>query len=395
MRENKTATRQVYSGKRVEILETLYANGVLPYKSLKLYSSETSITQAKVLKMIKEGEVKRLGNGRDSMLVLTDGWENGTVHWKEVDKEFIKRREELSEELGRCMGESGQTRLQRLGKRSELNLMMHLAGVGAYPNERAKMSKSSFSNNKAVYYNADEVKDATCYLDEVKEEDGIKQVTNTRLAGLMVSPGGMYATYSLGNKLIEWNRYGEVRMKNIIYRTIAEKNHELGKGSIDCIMFADDYKLFERVVMNDLDNNLMYSSKILLNIDLAYDHMYALPTDKKGIALLEEMKKENWLSTMKGILLNGYEEPGTGCSVVCDAIDEDKYILMFTSCDISRLQSFLKRARMTEDSEKFIVYCFSFQTPLIKRLAGDYVTIGEIELSEYKEEVAKAYGNNT
>jgi len=78
-----------------------------------------------------------------------------------------------------------------------------------------------------------------------------------------------------------------------------------------------------------------------------------------------------------------------GTQVVCDAVEDDKYILMFTSCDISRLKSFIKRARMTEDAEKFVVYCFSFQTQLVKRLAGDYVTIGEIELSDYKEEVRK------
>lgn len=389
MDERKAATRIVTNGKRIEILKTLYANALLPYRSLKLYAGEISLTQAKAIQMVNEGEILRIGKGRDSVLVLNDGWKEGTIHWQDVEDDFIKRREELSEELGRCLRDGGETRLARLGKRSELNLMMHMAGIHSYPDEKEKMFSNSFKDVEPIYYNADEVKDATCYVDEVKEEDGIKQVTNTRIAGLMIAPSGIYATYSLGNKLIEWSKYGEIRMKGIIHRTIGEKNHELIKDGIDCIVFADNYKLFERVVMNDLNDNPAYSSRILLNIDLAYDHMYALPTDKNGIAILEEMKNKNWILKMKELLLGDYEEPSAGEIVTCDAIQDDKYILLFTTCDISRLKSFINRARMMNNRDKFVIYCFSFQTQLIKRLAGDYVTIMEVELSDYKEEAKR------
>ncbi len=383
----KKSTRIIKSGKRIEILKTLYANGVLPYKSLKLYNGETGLTQRKVKEMEKDGEIVRYGTGKDSVITLKNGWKEGTLHWK--NNAFIVRREMLQEEMCKCLSEGG-TRLNRFSKRAELNLMMHLAGVGAYPDEKPEMNDISHKTLDAFYYNADEVKDAICYLDDVKEEDGKKQTTISRLAGLEISQGGIYATYSLGNKLIEWNRYGEVRMKELVKRTLGEWNPKIiEQNPINCIIFADDYKLFERVILNELSTYPAYNTKILLNIDFAYDHMYALPTDKNGIALLEEMKKKDWLKDMRHILLGNHTPPPIGTQVVCDALEDDKYILMFTSCDISRLKSFIKRARMAEAPEKFIVYCFSFQTPLIKRLVGDYVTIGEIELDDYKEEVRK------
>jgi hypothetical protein len=383
----KKMTRTIKSGKRVEILKTLYANGVLPYKSLKLYNGETGITQRKVKEMENDGEITRIGTGKDSIIVLHNGWKEGTQHWK--NKAYIARREELQEELYKCLSEGG-TRLNRFSRRAELNLMMHLAGVGAYPDEKPVMNDITNRGLDAFYYNADEVKNATCYVDDVKEEDGKKQTSISRLSGLEISQGGIYATYSLGSKLIEWNRFGEVRMKELIKRTLGERSQKIVENSpIDCIMFTDDYKLFERVILNELETHPAYNTKILLNIDFAYEHMYALPTDKNGIAMLEEMKKKNWLKEMRHILLGDYNVPPMGTQVVCDAVEDDKYILMFTSCDISRLKSFIKRARMTEEPERFMVYCFSFQTPLIKRLAGDYVTIGEIELADYKEEVRK------
>lgn len=393
--ETKTATRCITKGKRVEILKALYANGVLPYRSLKLFDGETTLTQSKALQMVKEEEIVRLGKGRESHLALNDDWWNGTTHWKDVDEVYINRRMDIDEELSRGLREGGTSRLNRLGKRAELNLMMHQAGIGSYPDERPKMGENDFTSSEPIYYSADEVKKATVYSDKTEKKDGVKQVTNSRLAGLMVAPDRMYATYSLGKKLIEWDRFGEIRMKNIIQRTVGEKNKELVQNPMDCIIFADEYSVFERVVLSGLETQPVFNTKTLLNIDAAYDHMYALPTDKNGIALLEEMKREEWLDIMKGILLEGYEEPEVGLNVVCDAVDEDKYILMFTSCDISRLQSFIKRAHSANDRDRFIIYCFSFQTQLVRRLAGDDVTIWEIELSDYKEEVERLYGSST
>lgn len=390
----ETKTRFITKGKRIEILKALYANGALPYRSLKLFDGETTLTQSKALQMVKEGEIVRLGKSRDSYLALNEEWWKGTIHWKDVDEAYINRRIEIDEELSRGLREGGASRLNRLGKRAELSLMMHQAGVAAYPDERPKMGENDFTSSEPIYYSADEVKKATAYFDKTEEKDGVKQVTNSRLAGIMVAPSGMYATYALGKKLIEWDRFGEIRMKNIIQRAVGERNQELVKNPMDCIIFADDYSVFERVILSSLESQPVFSARTLLNIDAAYDHMYALPTDKNGIALLEEMKREDWLEIMRGILLEGFEEPEVGLNVVCDAVDDDKYILMFTSCDISRLQSFIKRAHSAGDRDRYIIYCFSFQTPLIRRLAGDDVTIGEIDLRDYKEEVERLYGSS-
>lgn len=383
-------------GNRMEILKALYANSCIPYRSLRLLQGEVKLTQRMVKKMEKEGllAVCRSEHGNGKIIKLKDDWQKTMKEYQEyLPNEYVDRYKKVREEASKSKESRG--REERLLKNAEASLLMHRSGVGTYPDNREGIDKymTMLGQGRSQYYSSVEIKNQESYRDKVElDKDGRKKVTSSRINGLLVSPGGNYAVYNITNHLIEWEKFGELKIVHHIEKVLAvnvnskqQPNNTSTTRLIDCLLVANDMEMFERVLTNE---NNKRRSTTLLNIDYAYENMYAIPTDKNGIEMLKLMQKENWKMKMEYLLLSNCEKDAENFSIVHDGYnEEDGYILLFCTSNLSKLKMFLKRATNARDSEKFCIYCFTYQLPLFQKLRLELgsISIKAMELTDYIE----------
>lgn len=377
-------------GNRLEIIKALYATSSMPYKCLRLYTGQLRLNQRLAKKMEREGllAITKTENGK---IIRLNNWESRIHEYREyLPACYVEHYKKQRNELAKCLHDRG--RMERLLKNSEVSLLMHLSGIGSYPDEKRMLNDEGVIINPDTveYYSAREIKNCGMYdkySDNVTlDNDGKKKVVGSRISGVMVSPGGIYAVYNITNHLIEWERYGELKMATHIEKVMSEKGVANGneKVTANCLLLADNIEIFERVLTNE--NNRRRGST-LLNIDYAYECMYAIPSDKNGIAMLQLMAKQEWQLKMESILLAECKKNDNGYSIACDGYnEEDGYVLLFCTGNLAKLKMFLKRATNPRTYEKFCIYCFSFQTPLMKKLGlvgYPSITVKELELEEY------------
>lgn len=385
-------------GKRIEIIKALYATGSLPYRSLRLYEWNPVITQRVVHDMAKEGIVK---------IVRTEsGKQINLGKWNDLKEDYMDYLptayleyydKELQNEVRKALND--RIRGDRLQKNGEVILIMHESGIGSFPDEKKEIRRRDvgITGKDKMYFTSKEIKGVLPFEIIVEKENEVtKKIRNSRMHGFMVSPGGMYAVYNIGMHLIEWERYGECNMERHLERVLGCKmdgysQKKVGaRPSIDCLLFATDVMMFAKVILNENTKN---RTMTLLNIDYAYEDMYGLPLNHDGKRMLTIMGTDGWKERMEQRMLpDANEGSGRSYSVACDRYMNGTYILLFAIPNITRLKQFLKRAVLENDRDKFHIYCFTYQIPLITYLAQGYVTIQTYDLSAYYQiEVEDGY----
>lgn len=384
--------RNYKKGNRIEILKALYSGGTLPYRALRLLNGTERLNQRLIRVMEKEGFVEICKDKRNGKKIfLPSCWrEHYLREYGDYLSEYYEfHYMELETEMVKAKSEREKTRAERYLRCGELCLLMHKAGIGSYPEEKKLLALNNtvLETSDAMYFNGMEVKKAASYVAEVFYKDGIKQIVNTRLHGLVISPGGDYAVYNIGRRLLEWEQYGETKMSkainDILYREIKGKRKRQGPiREIACILFGEDDGIFSKVITNDTPRK---KSLTIMNIEYGYNEIYGLPSNKNGIKMMQIMKEEKWKQKMKYLLLKDIdtrEESRYG--IVCDGVkNKNIYILLFCIPNLQRLKMFLKRAYRENNKEMFEIYCFSYQIPLLVKLASNVVTICSIELDDY------------
>lgn len=379
-------------GNRIEILKALYSGGALPYRALRLLNGTERLNQRLIRVMEKEGYVEICKDNRSGKKIfLPSAWREhySNEYGDYMSEHYELNYMELEVEMGKAKSEKEETRAERYIRCGEICLLMHMAGIGSYPDEKKVLGISTcvLEIGDAMYFSGLEVKRAASYVSDVFYVDGIKQVINTRLHGLVISPGGDYAIYNIGRRLLEWEQYGETKMSkaitDVLYRETDGKRKRQGPiRETECILFGEDDLIFSKVVTSDISRN---KSLTLMNIEYAYNEIYGLPTNKNGIKMMRIMKEEKWKQKMKHYLLEGIdtrEESRYG--IVCDGVkDENTYILLFCIPNLQKLKMFLKRAYRENNKTKFEIYCFSYQIPLLVMLAVNVATIRSVELDDY------------
>lgn len=387
-------------GERLEITKAVYAGGCVSYRSLKLISereNQNEITRI-VRRMRDEGKIEIVKSKGVGKHIIVKEWEKN--YEKEMrpymDERYKESCQRGMEEYGRSRrGMEDEEKRQRVVRQlnmSETVIMMHRSGVGAYPDETEEIGEylREGKRERAVFYQSSELKKMGYYFKAEKDQD-VKYQTS-RIYGMLISAGGLYAVYNMADKLIEWTRYGEVKMQHhlkTLTRGMQREEEELG-----CMVLASDIRLFARVITNEYKSReRKRGAQILLNIDYAYEEMYGIPTTREGIEVIRLMSEENWKEDMERILLAGCTKKVRSYSIICDGVSrEDGYVLLFCNGNITRLKGFLQRAVNASEDEKFCIYCFSFQTPLLASLETGNIRCKEVSLWEYikrKEELKK------
>jgi len=397
--------KNYWKGNRIEILKAIYICGCLPYRCLRLLEGQVKLSQRKAKKLEGEGLVEIRKTKQGKTIFLKDQEDTVREYREYIPESYVEFYKENKERVRRS--HYSDAKMERLQKNAEVMLLMHLSHIPTYPDEVIKewLPGTPLNQNAILYIDRIQLKKGIEYKDSVsRERDGIKRVIGSRISGLLVSPGGNYAIYSLTNHLIEWERAGEVRMayyldrylklnwniKEDYYEESGEEEKKTGNEvGIECILFATDMPLFAKVVMNENGNKRR--RKPLINIDYAYRIMYALPTTKDGMSMLQLMKEKGWKQTMEENLLRDIPRRIRDYTIECDGYDEheDGYILLFCTADLSKLKLFLKRAVNARQGEIFTIYCFSYQLSLLSQFVLGDIRVKSMELSQYIEMVGR------
>lgn len=383
-------------GYKNEILQLLYLTTVIPYRSLRLLSPRPRMYQRAVKEMEEDKTVVVDKTGGEKNIRLREYRSRRVEYEAYIPAEYIEYYEATARGKLKDLSDSKNNRSapEKVLRNSATQIMMYACGIEISPDKR-DLRREMLEDYDIAYYNSNEIKQIENYHDTVTKEkkkgEYSKKLSNSRISGLLISPGGIYAVYNIGNTLIEWKRFGEVKMAAYIaglikHKSISEINANEPK---EAIVIARNDTLFEKICSGNYGKK---SRVILMNIDYAYDRLYAIPEDRNGVILLKMMTVNGWRSRILNAVIRKEEQIAKAdVSVDCDGFDEEQeiYKLVFCIPNLNKLKSFTTRALFESDKKKYQIFCYSFQAQLILSLAGNSVTVYTVDIEKFYEEYFK------
>lgn len=375
------------------MIQLLCLVAVMPYRSLRLLSDNHRMYQRAVKEMEEDGTVVVDKRGGEKNIRLLNYDRRRGEYEDYVPKEYAAYYEETAREKIKALSdEVNKAASERVMKNSATQIMMYAGDIDISPDKR-DLRREMMEDSDLAYYTSGELKQIESYRDTVtyRNEKGekSKKLSNSRISGLLVSPGGIYAVYHIGESLIEWKKFGEVKMAAYITRIIKQKS--MSDVSADepknAIVIARNDKLFVKICNSSYRKN---EKVVIMNMEYAYDRLYVIPEDRNGVLLLKMMAVNGWRGRILNSVLSREEQMASAeVSVDCDGYDAEHgiYKLVFCIPNLIKLKAFITRALLENNNQKsYQIYCFSFQTEMVAELIGKYGTILTVDVKKFYEE---------
>lgn len=378
-------------GKRRELIQILLAFGAIPYDSLKMLNGETRIYTRTARKLRDEGVVEvKDGNGIKAIYIK--GTEGVMEYETEFPRCYIDRYQNITiDDANNMKWNRVGTYPERIRRKIETQIMMHTCGVKIMPDDKPSIMINDYilNDTDSYFYNSVEIKDIRSieYQADIEESDEGKKVTSSRIAGIYITPDEVYSVYNIGNKLIEWKVFGELKMAQFIslaLRTKFEKPRKKREVTA-AIILAKTEEMYYDIITERYNKDASVS---LMNINYAYQEMYAIPLGDVGKKYLKIMQEKQWKEKMRESILEHYVvQPGMNLPIDCDGYKDGVYILLFCIPDLVKLKKFVNIAALKENKSKYQIYCFTHQLPTVLLLARDYAGIYSQDFEEYLKTV--------
>lgn len=377
-------------GYKNEIIQLIYICGMIPYRSLRLLADTPRLYQRAIKEMEKEEILTIDKKGGEKNIRLQDRRYKKTKYEPYIPQEYIKYYEGVSREVLRRLGEEDYMAAKREMRNSSTKIMMYASGIEITPDKR-DLHMEMIKQNDKCYYNSAEIKAESGYKNEIEvviEKNGEKssKLNNTRINGLLVSPGGNYAVYNIGKEMIEWKRKGEIKIAAAIANLIRKKREDeysLTKEK-EAIIIAQTTNQYIRIINNT--NEKKTGKMNLINIDYTYDRVYAIPENRNGVMMLKIMTQKGWRKKiLDSIVSEEAQKASDRSNIDCDGYDEENelYQLVFCIPDLAKLKNYIRRAQIEDDKKKFRIYCYTHQLPIIAAIAGEYVNVSKVDIEKY------------
>lgn len=383
MKEKQNIKPNYRIGLKNELLTILHITGVIPYKSLRLLADPPTMYQRAIRQMEQDGVVKIEKRGADKIICLQN-----TATQKNKYQEYLSERivEYYKEYGNRNLWKMSEDAPERNKTMRDTDAQMFFYGCGYQIGPLAKdLNSEMIGEKEKSYYSSREIKRIEGYQDGKPKTN--KKITASRVNGIIISDGGNYIVYNLGNKMIEWRRFSEVKMATYVTelirkRSIYEQNAKMPK---EAIVLATTDRIFHQICELNYERIRTYRVT-LMNIDYSYQSVYAVPENQDGKMLMHIMEQKGWKHDIKTRLLKESEiEDQKFTNIPCDGYDteNDRYTLIFCIPDLVKLKAFTARANLESDPKKYRIYCFTYQIPLIVSLAGTNVTILKTDIKSF------------
>ena len=380
--------------RRSDIIKALLITGVIPLKSAVFFPAPKEMTRRLLKKMVMEGVLleRKTAKGRKYVVL------------KPMDQLPVEVLENIPEiyldyysATGSMLRQNAMER-RNIGNEQERALdsadaFLFYRGLPAEcdPGEKPYLlGDTEGILNRRCYYTSREIKSVPgLYMDLVKEEketDGrvSKQILGSRISGIYL-PGNRscYMVYDLGKHSIYWQKNAETNMIRHTERMLKELGFP--DHSVQAAVFLYSGAKVLRTVYNQKNRPGML--RPYLSVDLLYSHMYFIPQDKDGQALMKAMSLENWEYRFRSLFLTDDEIRAGGTEY--DGLNTETGIIYDIFCipDLARLKLFLMRAK---DPAHFIIYAFTFQRDFLTEIADEnLVTIRYADFQDFKKEFLK------
>lgn len=370
-------------GNKNEILTLLHITGIIPYKSLRLLADTPTMHQRAIRQMEKDGVVKIEKRGTEKYICL-----------QKSESQKKKYQEYLPENIIQYYKDYGSRNLWKMTEKvaeqnkvvRDTDAQMFFYGCGYRIGPYAKdINTDLIGENESSYYSSREIKRIDGYTDGKSKTN--KKVTASRVNGILINGGGNYIVYNLGNQMIEWKRFSEVKMATYVTELIRKRSmyEQEAKMPREAIVLATTDRIYHQICELNYERNRTYRVT-LMNIDYSFQSIYAVPEDKNGKLLIRIMGQKSWKHDIRKRLLSEKElENEIYTTVQCDGYDTDNdiYTLIFCIPDLVKLKAFTARANLESNPKKYRIYCFTYQIPLIMSLAGTNVTILKTDIKSF------------
>lgn len=366
-------------GYRGQLIKAVLENGFIPRDYIKLYDKPAAIQmQRAVRKMIQEDilkESKTISGSR--YLRLTKTGEDLILSEANAELASQYKSPETKIKL-RCLNIKKQPKSNqeneiayKLAQNKLINdvsakLFAEICGI----ENKSKEKNICPDSNKAMYYDSTNIKRLGSYEASFTTDKNSqsKKLNNSRINGLTISRGGIYSIYSTGNIMPEWKRKGEERMissiKALVIRNINDMH--VTDYESEAVIISKVDSTYTRIVKEE--NTKGINKRMLMSVDYAYEHMYSVPYTVDGIKIFTMMQKAGWQAKIKSQMLSHNEmTESMYVSVPCDGYDKKEGIYKLVYCipDMVKLKGFAKRAAIEEDRERYHIYCYKSQLPII------------------------------
>lgn len=197
---------------------------------------------------------------------------------------------------------------------------------------------------------------------------------------MLLSPGGAYAVYNVHKGLIKGMPGGEGKIKAQIYfvllntwrppADIARRENRF--DAREAIIIGDNIDVALNILMDMPNRN---SKKLQLNN--TFDEIYYVLSDDIGVFMLWMMTQPQWRTRIVNGLI---KKEFISYNRVRDARTPDgKHLLTWFEANLCVLE--LLRTLESDELKNYIILCFDWQEPLIKKFLGETI-------------VTKTYGRN-
>lgn len=348
-----------------KLLTAMIIAGEYPYKSLDLMM-ESPLRKREVINQLKEKDY----------IDIKIAYGIKRIRFKMFDKKKKEYCNDLFEGANTYKPNerirASERKLERIDRIAEVIMMMLEAGINVTPDMKPQISDmepiEELDDRMPYFMTSLEARAAV----EIKEDKG----KGTRFHGTLVSKGGLYNIYNMGNSMMEWVRPSEFTAVdfNIQYQKSVlpwGDNYKEWYGKSAIIFSRNMEYIVDFVKGNVTPRHGHGSSKNLVNINTYYDHTFYIPLSYQGQVMLNMMCRKNWHFFLVGLFYKKEHLASNDVkmSIACDAVKEGCYCLVFMDGDIGRLKKFVSQKIEPENYGKYRILCYDFQEDAVKKLS--------------------------
>jgi hypothetical protein len=221
------------------------------------------------------------------------------------------------------------------------------------------------------------------------------RINLSRFYGVVISDGGIYPVYYIGQELVEWEPGAEqslnVHMPNIAERSrgrsYSEKMFEKYKNGAG-IFLVKDYRIIEELMRSTKQAKKKSTMIDPLKI---YSNAFVIPIDrKKSEPVLRLLAIDEWQDYSRRIIFTIEErerakEKNAKQSMAEAVLDDGSYSWEMISCDISKLK--LISSQQIENGVTII--CYPWQEEVIQRVMQGKVKTETVDPEAIMKKIMK------
>ena len=367
------------------ILEYIALCGEFPYQSLEMINKNKIVLQRTINNLKKEGYITITGTGPMKTIRVT---KKAFPVIEAINPEFLKNYLIVSENHHFRGGtyknnNVGARQTWRRHRMAEILCLFKQLDINLWQYEKPELSlhprnTPEITHDDLIFYTSKELKNA-----DVNQR---YKTEFTRIMGTLFSPGGIYCIYNTNKGLMKWNSQGEGKAQVLVEDIVKQNNikyHNSNFEANNAIMFGKDMEPALEILLSNGGKRDPNGFE-MLSFDNTYRNIYYLTLDDNGQRQLDIMTKENWHDILKEEIFPEEYINFKFSNIDCDAINGNKYILMFFDGNIGRLRRF-KQASYDSSQKKFEVLCFPWQASIVKEYMEDNATCRILSLDDIEE----------